>query len=286
MNVLIIYFSQTGGTEKIAKMIQQGILNSGNKCEIKKIKNVNPKNLNNFDLIGIGTPTFFHREPINVRIFIQNMKNVDEKHCFIFSTHSSLMGNTFYYMFEQLTKKGFVVIGSFDSYSECSFQIYPKIMHTAKHPDNIELEEAKDFGEKICNISLRIQNGESNLIPKFELIENAWWAKLSKILTQDFLRKFYPEFIINREKCTKCLICQENCPADAIDVETDPPEIQKEGCIFCLFCEKLCPEGAIETDWTTIRRESKPYLKRYVKALKEAELQGKFRPYVDYEKII
>ncbi|MFX1258169.1 MAG: flavodoxin domain-containing protein [Promethearchaeota archaeon] len=176
MNVLIIYFSQTGGTEKITKMIQQGILNSGNKCEIKKIKNVDPKNLNNFDLIGSGRPTFFHKKPINVRTFIQNMKNIDKKHCFIFSTHSSLMGNTFYHIFEQLTKKGFVVICSFNSYSEYSFQINLKIMNTAKHPDNFELQEAKNFREKICNISLRIQNGESNLIPKFGLIENIWWA--------------------------------------------------------------------------------------------------------------
>ncbi|TFG22978.1 MAG: 4Fe-4S ferredoxin, partial [Promethearchaeota archaeon] len=49
MNVLIIYFSQTGGTEKIAKMIQKGILNSGNKCEIAKIKSVDTKDLKDFD---------------------------------------------------------------------------------------------------------------------------------------------------------------------------------------------------------------------------------------------
>ena len=267
-------------------MIQYGILNSGNKCEIINIKSADAKNLDDFDLIGIGTPTFYYREPINVRTFIQRMNKMDGKHCFIFCTHGSLIGNTFYYMNEELIKKDYLVISTFDSYSESSLQFYPKIMHTTEHPDDIELKEAKKFGENICNISLRVKNGESDLIPKFELIENTWWAKQSKILTLKILRKFYPKFRINKDKCVKCLTCQESCPVDAINVEIDPPKIQKEGCIFCAFCEKACPEGAIEADWTRTRKVAKRNLKGYVKVLKEAELQGKFRPYVNYEKIL
>jgi len=76
LDVLIIYFSQTGGTEKIAKTILQGIINSGNKCEIVKIKSANIKNLDNFDLIGIGTPTFFYREPRNVSQFINHSHHI------------------------------------------------------------------------------------------------------------------------------------------------------------------------------------------------------------------
>ncbi len=38
MNVIIIYFSQTGNTEKIANRIKGGILESGNKCKLIPIK--------------------------------------------------------------------------------------------------------------------------------------------------------------------------------------------------------------------------------------------------------
>jgi formate hydrogenlyase subunit 6/NADH:ubiquinone oxidoreductase subunit I len=69
-------------------------------------------------------------------------------------------------------------------------------------------------------------------------------------------------------------------------MEVDPPEIQKEGCIFCLYCEKACPEGAIEGDWTLIKKVTRGNLEKYVAALKEAEMEGKFRPHLDYEKII
>ncbi|MFX1323538.1 MAG: EFR1 family ferrodoxin [Promethearchaeota archaeon] len=286
MNVLIIYFSQTGGTEKIASKIKDGILKSNNKCDMIKIKNAQDKDLKNFDLIGIGTPTFYYREPINVKNFIQNMQEGNGKHCFLFCTHGSVIGNTFYYMEEELKKKEYLVIGSFDSYSASSLQFYPEIMHTTDHPDKIEHEEAFQFGKNICDISLRIENGESTLVPKFNLIEDTWWVKQNKTLTLEVLRQVFPKFEINEEECTKCLTCQENCPTDAIDIEANPPEIQKETCIFCGYCEKVCPERAIKADWKLMRVGSKGNLKRYVQELKKAEEQGKFRPYVDYEKII
>ena len=286
MNVLLIYFSQTGGTEKTASKIQEGIIYSDNNCDIIEMKKAENKNLNDYDLIGIGTPTFYYREPINVKDFIQKMKKRDGKHCFIFCTHGSVIGNTFYYMQEELSKNGYIVIGNFDSYSASSIQFYPEIMHTIKHPDEIELEEALKFGQNICDVSLKVKNGETDLIPIFNLIEDTWWVKQSKNLTLDFLRRIFPKFEINTDVCTKCLTCQENCPTDAIDVEVEPPEIQKESCIFCGYCEKSCPEGAIETDWKLMIVGSKGNLKMYMQELKKVEEQGKFRPYVDYEKII
>ena len=282
----MVYFSQTGGTEKITKKIQEGILESGNECEIIPMIDARNKKLNSFDIIGIGCPTFYYREPRNVKAFIQNLEKSDGTHSFIYCTHGSIIGNTFYFMAEELDKKGYLVIGSFDSYSDSSIQFYPQPMHTARHPDEIELNEANEFGQKICAFSLRIQEGEKELIPKFELIENTWWARDSKIATPEALRQITPKFKINLDKCTKCLTCQDNCPVDAIDMEADPPEIQKDGCIFCWYCEKLCPEKAIEADWSLPRKIFKGNLKKYMKELKKAEEQGKFRPYVDYEKII
>ncbi|MFX1450920.1 MAG: EFR1 family ferrodoxin [Promethearchaeota archaeon] len=286
MKVVMIYFSQTGGTEKITKRIQEGILESGNECEIIPMNDARNKKLNSFDIIGIGCPTFYYREPRNVKTFIQNLEKSDGTHSFIYCTHGSIIGNTFYFMAEELNKKGYLVINSFDSYSDSSIQFYPQPMHTARHPDEIELKEANEFGQKICALSLRILEGEKELIPKFELIENTWWARDSKIATPEALRQITPKFEINIDKCTKCLTCQDNCPVEAIDIEVDPPEIQKDGCIFCWYCEKLCPEKAIEANWSLPRKIFKGNLKKYMKELKKAEEQGKFRPYVDYEKII
>jgi Fe-S-cluster-containing hydrogenase component 2 len=189
-------------------------------------------------------------------------------------------------MNQELSKKGFIVIGSFDSYGYSSLQFYPEPMHTEGHPDAIEFREAEEFGQNICEISSRIQKGESSLNPKFELISDTWWSKQSNQLTLRILRYISPKFKINEDNCTQCLTCQENCPVNAINIETNPPEIQKESCIFCWYCEKACPQRAIEADWNFMRKESKDNLPRYIDALKEAEKQGKFRPYVDYKNIL
>jgi len=286
MDVLIICFSQTANTRKIADKIQDGIVDGGNTCKIVEMKHANLNDMHHYDLIGIGTPTFFYREPVNVKAFIQRMDNVGGRHCFMFCTHGSIIGNTFYYMQKGLKEKGYVVIDAFDSYADASLQFYPEIWHTAGHPDEIDLKEAEHFGSDICNVSHRIQNRRSDLIPEFVLVEDTWWARDSKKRTLESLRQAFPEFVINPDKCTECRLCQENCPVDAIDILADPPEIQKEGCIFCLYCEKACPEGAIEADWAFIKKMTRGNLKKYVSVLKEAEKDGKFRPYVDYEKII
>ena len=281
LKTLIIYFSQTGGTEKIAKAICEGILETGSDCDLVQIKEAAIKNLNSYDLIGIGCPTFYYREPRNVQTFIRQMENGTGRYAFIFCTHGSCKGNTFYYLNEELNKKGFTVIGAFDSYAESSLQFYPKPMHTAQHPDSIEVAAARQFGNDLVQ---RMQHVETDSFPIFDLIEDTGWAKDSKMMIPELLRKTTPVLKIDSEKCTQCLTCQNNCPVDAIDIANQ--EIQKGGCIFCWFCEKSCPEGAIEADWSLMQKWARLNLKKYIKILEAAEAEGEFRPYVDYRKII
>jgi ferredoxin len=290
MKVLMICFSQTGNTEKIAKRIQNGIVESGNSCRIVSIKDADPEKLTGYDLIGIGVPTFYYREPLNVTTFIQRMDRVDGRHCFLFCTHGSIIGNTFYYLQEGLKAKGYLVVGAFDTYADSSLQFYPEIMHTFGHPDEIELSGAEEFGKNICSRSMGIQKKELEPIPEFPLAEDTWWAKASRVLVPSFLQQLFPKFVINPDKCTGCSLCRDNCPVDAIIIESHPPEnqpkIQMEGCIYCMYCEKICPEGAILVDWEDTKKGLSGNLAKYVAELKEAEKEGRFRPYVDYEKII
>jgi flavodoxin len=65
MDVLIICFSQTGNTRKLADRISKGIVDSGKRCRIIEMKHARIDEIPNYDLIGIGTPTFFYREPVN-----------------------------------------------------------------------------------------------------------------------------------------------------------------------------------------------------------------------------
>jgi hypothetical protein len=48
----------------------------------------------------------------------------------------------------------------------------------------------------------------------------------------------------------------------------------------------LCPTNAIEANWDDFAKGARGNLEKYVKELEKAEAEGKFRPHVDYKKII
>jgi flavodoxin/ferredoxin len=285
MNVLILYFSQTNNTEQIARSIASGIIASGNNADIIPLKEAREDCAEAYDLIGIGTPTFFYREPRNVENFILKMNIASGKHSFIFCTHGSIIGNTFAGMSAELTERGYTVIGAFDCYAAVSMQFYPPVMHTEGHPDAIDREQARKFGKGICARSEKIQKGDRTLVPSFQAVEHTWWADASEKLTRDRLRTISPRLAVNQDKCIRCFQCEEECPADAIDIMNDPPLIQKESCIFCWNCAKTCPERAIEADWTIMRKGAQGNLKKYIEELEVAEREMRFRPLVDYRKI-
>jgi len=58
---------------------------------------------------------------------------------------------------------------------------------------------------------------------------------------------------IDREKCTGCGICIENCPANAISLVNGKAYINPEKCIKCAKCIAVCPQGAPSIPWSSVR---------------------------------
>jgi hypothetical protein len=54
---------------------------------------------------------------------------------------------------------------------------------------------------------------------------------------------------INKDKCTKCEVCIENCDVDAITMTNEGAEIDKEKCIGCAMCIAVCQFGAVSVPW-------------------------------------
>ena len=91
MKSIVIYFSITGNTKKIAQAIQRGLSHSGTPCDMADIKEIGAEDLAEYDLIGLGSPVMWLREPAIVMQFIEyTMKYVQGKHGFAFSTHGAL----------------------------------------------------------------------------------------------------------------------------------------------------------------------------------------------------
>jgi flavodoxin/Fe-S-cluster-containing hydrogenase component 2 len=274
MKCIIIYFSQTGNTEKMALAMQKGVRKAAGNCDIVKIKEANPRGLMDYDLIGLGTP-LFGPEPGNVAAFINNLKFVGGKHVFVFSTHGTLPAFFAPSIYPKLIKRGLKVIGIRDWYGNCYLSHCPKPYPTDGHPDETDLKEAEAFGQEMVDRSRRISAGETDLIlPAPEAQEMpeppAWIINVFKKMV-----KFH------KEKCLypKCRLCMENCPMDGIDLTMDPPVVFKP-CIDCEFCIKLCPTGAIEAEEYCEKVTPQFYNDMHdslLVILDEAEASGHFR---------
>lgn len=59
MKVLIAYYSRSGTTKKMAQIIGQELEKEGLKSTIESVENVNPKDLLEYQVIIIGSPTYY-----------------------------------------------------------------------------------------------------------------------------------------------------------------------------------------------------------------------------------
>ena len=56
---LVIYFSRTGNTKKMAESVAEGIKNEGLEVVLKEAKDVDSEELLKYDAIAIGSPTYY-----------------------------------------------------------------------------------------------------------------------------------------------------------------------------------------------------------------------------------
>jgi Fe-S-cluster-containing hydrogenase component 2 len=51
--------------------------------------------------------------------------------------------------------------------------------------------------------------------------------------------------IVDKEKCTGCETCVDECPAAAITIENEKAKVDAELCVDCGSCVDVCPSEAI-----------------------------------------
>jgi len=64
--ILVLYYSRTGNTEKMAKAVAEGA-NAIQGVEVELNYYVTPESLSNFDVIIVGTPTYHHEMTIDMK---------------------------------------------------------------------------------------------------------------------------------------------------------------------------------------------------------------------------
>ncbi|MBN1244603.1 FprA family A-type flavoprotein [Candidatus Bathyarchaeota archaeon] len=64
--ILVLYYSRSGNTEKMAKAVAEGAKNAGNP-DVELNYHVDAEELANFDAVLMGAPTYHHDMPIDMK---------------------------------------------------------------------------------------------------------------------------------------------------------------------------------------------------------------------------
>ena len=261
MKSLIIYYSQTGNTKKVAQAIYRGLSRSAEESDIVPVKEVKPGDLEQYNLIGLGSPVWCGAETPNVRRFIESLPPQQGKHIFSFNTHGVMPEQYFPTVVRRLKGKGFTVIGMRDWFGDGRFQMAPSPYFTHGHPDLIDLKEAEDFGREMAEVSRRISAGETGLIPA---VPDHVLTPQLLVLTEFYRSGHNPHgyMTYDEKKCLypKCRLCMDHCLMEYIDLSAEPRRYGSKGTacdmwLGCTFCEMICPTGAISCDWEGFGRE-------------------------------
>lgn len=259
----------------MAFSVCKGIKEIAGQCDIVSIGKTDVRNLTNYDVIGIGSPCW-SGVPFHIERFINAMPDFSNQHAFTFCTHGAKGERFLPEMVRLLMKKGLTVIGTRDWYCSVNHPLIPKPYLTDGHPDEIDLQEAKEFGKQMVEVSQRIFAGETALIPE-----------VPPMLPPRTLSRPQFEKKLNTKKChyPECRLCVDHCRLNAIDLSQSPP-IFPEICQPCYFCEMICPTGAIETNYQSdAALETDRARTMFIDALNKAESEGRFRRLVPVDKV-
>ena len=294
MKVLIIYYSQTGNTQKIARAIRDGMRDAGASVTLKFLKKASYEEMEQYDLIGFGSPVWYEMPP-NVRKFVEEMPEFNGKQAFCFCTHGTMPDLYFPLAVPRLKRKGLEVIGWKNWYGNCSIQIFPDPYYTAGHPDEEDIKDAFSFGKEMLDRAERIAHGEKELIPQTPMPDMMPMHANAAIDHLGGFHNIHGRLVRDAEKCLypKCRICMDNCTMGYINLDSDPQKYGSCGdacddCHGCTYCEMLCPVGAIHPVI--------PYEKAapvgedhgselFCMVLEKAEREGKFRRLIPFDEV-
>ena len=279
IKILIATFSQSGATKKVAMQIAKGLSESG--CEVThfKIDEVNTPDLETFDIVGIGTPTYFFRPPFIVMDFIGRLKGLENKSSFVVITHGTNQGDCGNWLRRKLKEKRSRDLGYFGCFGADYWLGYVKrgVMFSPDSPDEVELAHAEKFGKKLVS---RFES-QSPVVEPFDPKTPPMYALERMLVARPFAKLFYSKTFRVDSKCDNCGICIKKCPVSNISEKENGKLKWQSKCILCATCELSCPKDAIHAafDWLIFApfmqyniRHSK---KKGIPFVKVAHLKGK-----------
>jgi flavorubredoxin len=142
-NLLIVYHSQSGNTEAMAKAIAEGARAAGANVALKKAVEANAADILNCDAVAIGTPNYFGYMAGMVKDFFDR----------IWATVREKMADKPYMVFGSYGGGGTVAIGTVEHICDgLKMKKICEALSAQREPKEENLAACKELGKKIAGM--------------------------------------------------------------------------------------------------------------------------------------
>jgi ferredoxin/flavodoxin len=243
---LVTWYSQTGHTRRIGKVIGSEWIRAGLAVDLADYRDINPAMLAGYDLIALGTPVYYMDVPVNLRLWIRDLPALEGIPAAAYVTyggHGDGQHHTACGLLEELAGKGAVpagmdMFGNMSTFAPTwSMGNAKRILKYKDRPNERTYDRARRFAARTLDNVRAGRNteieGEFGLDAISRLLPQVWFTRL-------LIGRHY----IDKDACIECGLCQDNCPSDAIDLSGKT--IDRDRCLVCIGCVNNCPAGAVK----------------------------------------
>lgn len=247
LNVIAMYFSGTGTTEKIVREVAGEIYRlKGERGEGPDTIDFTPFEnrkksyvFSEKDILVFGVPVIAGRVPNVLLPFLETIEGNGALAVPVVLYGNRNFDDALIELRNILEERGFHTVAAGAFIGEHSFS--RKL--AAGRPDKEDIKIADGFAADICG---KLAEGSLRTPVKVDGQEplRPYYKPRDRKGNHINILKVKPK--LDESKCTKCGICAEVCPMGSI--KKDAPGVVDGICIKCCGCEKKCPEGALYFD--------------------------------------
>ena len=258
---LVLWYSQTGQTSRYARLIGCILKDNGLEVDVRDMQEFYKNSLTNYDLIVVGTPTFYYDTPVNVRDWLETIPAIPGTPVAAFVSFGGPEGNQHNastHILKLLTEKGGVPVGrdafrNIPSYPTPNWnnsqQISGQHLPNAATYDQVR-RFAAAFMERIARNEPITAGYEIALREGLRVLPLVWLNK-----------KAISKHTVDAAKCIGCQTCVKKCPTKAIDPSRQT--VDRDKCLACFGCLNNCPAAAVVMEYRGERLYGFPeYLRR------------------------
>lgn len=261
MKILLIFISPGKTTEKVSRLLAGRFTRDGHQVALLNIGRPGSRSFgeagagifNGVDLIGVGSPVFHMRafEPLDRFLEEALPHAAGQTRAFLYLTYGGITtGKAFLNLSLLLEKHSVPLIGAFKVWA-------PHFFNPAQYPDPAAAQTVEDFCRRMTANQFRAIEWE-RVRPMFSYQTRK--ARIIYPFTELIGRLRQLPIRFDREKCSGCGRCVNECPAGALRLEGIPVR-DPEKCLYCYRCTVACPCQAVICATEKVERMMKSNIK-------------------------